>query len=142
MGSVELLEQDHPGKLVRKREGTERDPVLDGLELEPEGPADDEAQVTPALATLLEEAAEVDRVELLSVAVQQRNESALGHPPGHLLILANLHQLEAYMSGQELLIMLNVVGERRPQPAHGDDDDAHDGILRGIWKIPIRPSAT
>ena len=116
--------------------------MLDALELEPEGPADDEAQLTPALAPLLEEAAEADRVEPLTVAVQQRNESALGNPPRHLLILANLHQFEACMPGQKLLIMLDIVGERRPQPAHGDDDDAHDGILRGLWKIPIRPSAT
>jgi hypothetical protein len=46
------------------------------------------------------------------------------------------------MSREQLLIVLDVVGERRPEPAHGDDDDAHDGILRGLWKIPIRPSAT
>jgi hypothetical protein len=38
--------------------------------------------------------------------------------------------------------VLDIVSERRPQPTHGDDDDAHDGILRGIWKIPIRPNAT
>jgi hypothetical protein len=31
--------------------------------------------------------------------------------------------------GDELLIMLDVVGERRAQPAHGDDDDSHAGIL-------------
>jgi len=142
MGAIELLEQDHPGELVRKGQGSERDPMLDGLELEPVRTPDDEAQVTPALAPLLEKAAETDRVELLSVAVQERHEPALGHPPHHLLILADLDQLEADMPREELLIMLDVVGEWRPQPTHGDDDDAHDGILRGLWKIPIRPSAT
>jgi hypothetical protein len=38
--------------------------------------------------------------------------------------------------------VLDVVDERRPQSTHGDDDRAHDGILRRLWKIPIRPSAT
>jgi len=30
---------------------------------------------------------------------------------------------------QELLIVLDIVGKRRPKPADGDYDDAHDGIL-------------
>jgi hypothetical protein len=28
--------------------------------------------------------------------------------------------------------MLHIVSERRPQPAHGDDDYPHDGILRAM----------
>jgi hypothetical protein len=142
VGAVELLEEDDAGQLVRKGERSQRDPVLDRLELEPVGAADDEAELTPALASLLEEAAEADRVELLAVAVKERDEGALGHAPGDLLILSNLDQLEPRVPGEELLIVLDVVDERRSQPTHGDDDDAHDGILRGIWKIPIRPNAT
>jgi hypothetical protein len=34
------------------------------------------------------------------------------------------------MPRQQLLVVLHVVGERRPQATHGNDDDAHDGILR------------
>ena len=34
------------------------------------------------------------------------------------------------MPRQQLLIVLDIVGERWAQPAHGDDDDPHDGILR------------
>ena len=34
--------------------------------------------------------------------------------------------------------MLDVVGKRRTQPAHGDDDDSHDGIL-GRMDDPNRP---
>jgi hypothetical protein len=30
------------------------------------------------------------------------------------------------MAGQKLLIVLDVIGERRPQATHGDDDDSHD----------------
>ena len=29
------------------------------------------------------------------------------------------------MAGEQLLVVLDVVGERRPQPADGDDDDPH-----------------
>lgn len=142
VGSVELLEEDDAGELMRQSQRSERDPVLDGLELEPVRTADNEAEVAPALAPLLEKAAQADRVELLAVAVQERDERSLGDAPNHMLVLAHLHQLEPHVTGQELLIVLYVIGERRPQPAHGDDDEAHDGILRGIWKIPIRPNAT
>jgi hypothetical protein len=142
VGPVELLEEDDPSELVRKGERSERDPVLDRLELEPEGASDDETQVAPAPASLLEEAAEADRVELLAVAVQERDERALGDALGDLVIVSNLDELEPHVPGEELLIVLDVVDERRSQPTHGDDDEAHDGILRGIWKIPIRPNAT
>ena len=35
--------------------------------------------------------------------------------------------------------MLHIVGERRAQPAHGDDDDPHGGILSHLWTIQNPP---
>src|SRR3954469_10183473 len=52
----ELLEQHDARELVRQRQRPERQPVVGPLEVEPIRPADDEAQVAPAHAAVLEEA--------------------------------------------------------------------------------------
>jgi hypothetical protein len=67
---------------------------------------------------------------VLAVAVEQGHERPLGQAPGHLLVLADLDQLEPGVPRDQLLVMLHIVSERRPQPADGDDDYPHDGILR------------
>jgi hypothetical protein len=46
------------------------------------------------------------------------------------------------VTGNQLLIVLDVVRERWAQPAHGDDDDPHAAILIVIWRIQGRPSVT
>src|SRR5947209_7208702 len=115
--------------------------MLDVVKVEPVRPADQKAQVAAALAPLLEEPAELDRVHLLAVAMQQRDERALRHALSDLLVVAHLDELQADVASQQLLVVRDVVSERRPQPPDSDDDDPHDaGILRG-WKIPTRPSA-
>ena len=73
----------------------ERQPVVGAVELEPERPADDEAEVAAAHPPVLEEAAEADAVERLAVDVQQRDERAVGDPALDRLVLADLDQLEA-----------------------------------------------
>jgi hypothetical protein len=108
-----------------QRHPAQREAVIDAVEIEPVGTANHEAQILTALASLLQESAEGDRVELVSGAVQEGHESARWEPPSHLLILANLDQFHAGVTGQELLIVLDVIGERRPQATHGDDDDSH-----------------
>ncbi len=45
MAPVELLQQDDPRELVRKRERAEGEAMVDALELEPERPADHEAEI-------------------------------------------------------------------------------------------------
>ena len=42
-----------------------------------------------------------------------------------MVVLAHLDQLEPRVPGQQLLVVLDVVGVRRTQPPHGDDDDPH-----------------
>jgi hypothetical protein len=59
---VELLEQHDPCQLMRQCQLPEREPVVNLIQVEAKGTADHEAQVSPALAPLLQEAAEVDRV--------------------------------------------------------------------------------
>ena len=41
------------------------------------------------------------------------------------LVLANLDELEACVATEQLLVVGDVVGERRLHPAHGHDDDPH-----------------
>ena len=77
MAAVELLEQDDAGELVGQRQRPEREAVVDLVELQAERTADDEAHVAAGLAALLEEARERQRVELLALARQQRDERAL-----------------------------------------------------------------
>jgi Protein of unknown function (DUF3467) len=138
VASVELLEQYHPRELVGQGQLTQRQAMLDVLELEPERTADHEAEVTPALAARLQEPAEPHRVHVLAVAMQKRHEGPIRKPPCHLFILADFDQLEPGVPGDQLLVMLHVVGERRPQPADGNDDYPHDGILRPM-DDPGRP---
>ncbi len=125
MPAVDLLEQHDARELVGQRQAPEREPVIDGVEREPVGPANDEADVAPALAALLEEAAERERVVLLAGRVEQRDERTLGDAARHLLVLAHLDQLDARMAREQLLVVLDVVREGWAQTAHGEDDDPH-----------------
>ena len=59
--------------------------------------------------------------------MQQRDERAVRQPARDLLILADLDQLEPGVAGDQLLVVLDVVGEGRTQPADGEHDDPHDG---------------
>ncbi len=125
MRAVDLLEQDDAGELVRERHRAEREPMVDRVEREPERAADDEADVAAGLAPLLQKRGERDRVALLPAGGERRDERPVGDPACHLLVLAHLHQLDAGMAGKQLLVVLDVVGERRAQAADGQDDDLH-----------------
>ena len=122
---VDLLEQHDARELVGQRQAPEREAVVDGVEREPVRAADDEADVTPALAPFLQEAAERERVVLLALRVEQRDERALGDPARHLLVLADLDELDARVAREQLLVVLDVVREGWAQAAHGQDDDPH-----------------
>ena len=137
VATVELLEQHHARELVGQRQLAQRQAVLD-VQLEPERAADHEAEIASALAARLEEAAERQRIHVLAVAMEQRHERPLREPPRNLLILPHLDQLEPGVPGDQLLVVLHIVGERRPQPADGNDDYPHDGILRPM-DDPGRP---
>jgi hypothetical protein len=100
------------------------------LERQPLRPADHERQVSSALASTLQPAAERDRVQLHAVAIEHRHERPLRHALRDLLLLPHLDQLQPRVPRQELLIVLDVIREWWAQSAHGDDDDPHDGILR------------
>ncbi len=136
--AVELLEEDDPGELMRQRHRPEREAMVDLGELEPVWPADHEAQVAPGLAASLEKPAEGERIHLLARAVEERDEGARREPAQHAFLLADLDELEADVPADELLIVLNIVGEGWAQATHGDDDDSHDGIL-GRMEDPNRP---
>ena len=58
MSAVQLLEQHDPGELVRSVIAPSENRCSTCVELEPEWPTDDEAEIAAALAPLLEEAAE------------------------------------------------------------------------------------
>jgi len=129
VSTVELLEQDDAGELVREGQRAEREAVVDAVEVEAQRPADDEAQVATALATILQEAGEGHAVKGLPLARKQRQEGPVGQPPEDLLVFADLYEVELRVAGQELLIVLHVVGEGRAEAAHGEDGDPHAAIL-------------
>ena len=114
--------------------------MVDLVELEPERPADHEAQVAAALAPLLEEAAEARS----SRAARRRDRSSDTNARSGIRRATCSSSRTSISSSrawprEQLLVVLDVVGERRAQPADGDDDDPHDGILRAIWTIPNTP---
>lgn len=125
VAAVDLLQQHDASQLVRKGHGAERQTMVDLVELEPERAADDEADVAPALAAILQEASELLGVVMRAGGVQQGDERPLRDAPRDLLVLADLHELHPRMTGEQLLVVLHVVGEWWAQTADGQDDDAH-----------------
>src|SRR3954449_3494239 len=91
---VDLLQQHPPCELVGQRHLAEREAHVARLEVEPARSADHEAEIAAGLAPLLQELAELDRVELAAVACEQAYERALRDPPVDALVLAHLDQLE------------------------------------------------
>ena len=129
MTPVELLEQHDARELVWKRNFPQRQPVVDVVEVEAEWTADHEAEVLAATPPLLEKVGERERIGLLTLAMEQRHKRPLREAAGHLFVLADLDQLEPRVSREQLLVMLDVIGKRRAELAHGNDDDPHGGIL-------------
>src|SRR3954453_10684081 len=95
----ELLEQDDPRELVGQRHRPEREPVVRGLELEPERPADNEAQVAPPHPGGLEDPAQRAAVERLAALVEQRDERAIGEAALDALVLTHLDQVQWRVGG-------------------------------------------
>jgi uncharacterized protein DUF3467 len=114
--------------------------VVDTLELQPaERPSDHEAEVAAAGAPLLEENAELKRVERLPVDVELRDESSLRDARGDAGILADLDQLKACVTAEQLGVMGDVIDERWPQAADGDDGDSHRWDTRSHMDEPNQP---
>jgi len=139
VGPIDLLEQDYPRELVRKRDRAQRQPMVDVLELQPEGPAHHEAQVLSALAAGLQEAADGDRIDLLPFPVEQGDENPLGNAAVDVVVFAHLDQLELDVAREQLLVVLDIVGEGRAQPSHGHDEDPHDARYYVPMDDPGRP---
>ena len=113
--------------------------MIDVLELKAERAAHHEAQVLSALAASLEKAADAHRVERLALAIEQGNERPLRYAASHLLVLAHLDELELDVAREQLLVVLDIVGEGRAQPPHGDDEDPHDARYYVPMDDPGRP---
>jgi hypothetical protein len=138
MAAINLLEEDDPGELVRQRQRTQREPVVDLVEVEAIRPADDEAEIAATAPAILEKAAEGHGVELLALDVEQRHKCPWRQPPQDAFVLAHLDELEPGVAADQLLVVLDIVRERGAQAAHGEYDDPHDGIL-GPMEDPNRP---
>ena len=76
----------------------EREPVVGALELDPVRTADDEAQIAPRHAALLQEARKGHGALLLAVGSQQRHVGVGGNAPRRTLLLAHLEELQSGMS--------------------------------------------
>lgn len=138
--AVDLLEHDDAGELVGESHAAERQAVVDTLELEPaKRSSDHEAEVAAASAPLLKECAELEGVESLPVDVEQRDESTLRNARDHPCVLADLDQLEAHITAEQLRVMGDVIDERWPQAAHGDDGDSHRWDTRSHMDEPNQP---
>jgi hypothetical protein len=138
--AIDLLEHDHTGELVGERDAAERQPVVDPLELQPaERPSDHEAEVAAAGAPLLEENAELERVERLPVDIELRDESSLRDARGDARVLADLDQLEACVTAEQLGVMGDIIDKRWPQAADGDDSDSHRWDTRSHMDEPNQP---
>jgi Protein of unknown function (DUF3467) len=126
MRPVELLEQDHPGELVRQRDRTQRQPVVHALQRRrPEGTADHESQIDPTLPALLQEPTESHAVTATPIGCQQCHERPLWHPPGDCCAVAGLDQLQPHITGEQLVVMGHIVLEWRPQSPLAEHEQSH-----------------
>jgi hypothetical protein len=119
VSAVELLQHHHAGELVGQRHRAERETQVAALEVESARAADDEAQVAPLLAALLQELAEGHRVAFAPVGCEQDHIRAVRDPAVHRLVLAHLDQLQPRVPGEQLLVVLNVVRVRRSEAPDG-----------------------
>ena len=136
---IQLLQQDHPRELVRQRHRAQRELHVALAEAQAPGASDHEAEVHPGLPSLLEEAAERLGVEGPPLGGEEHREAAVGDALCDLLVLAHLHQLEPGVPGQELLVVLDVVCEGRPQPPHGQHQDPHAALVTGACDTKAVP---
>ena len=104
VAAVELLEQHDARELVRQRHRPEREPVVDARRARgPNGPPMTKHRSRPSWRRSSRKRAERHRSRIsLAVAVQQRDERALGDPARDLLVLAHLDQLEPRVAGEQL----------------------------------------
>ncbi len=94
-------------------------------EVEAHRPAYHEADVACRLSALLDERGEGSAVIGRAGHVEQRYERVLGQPPRHLLVLADLDELELRVARQELRVVLDVIDVRRTQTADGQHGELH-----------------
>jgi Protein of unknown function (DUF3467) len=126
MRPVELLQQDHPGKLMRKGHRAEGEAVIDARKRRrPERPAHHESEVGALHPALLDEAAERQALVCLALHGQQTDERAVGHTPRNRLRIALGRKLKACVTGEQRLVVLDVVEVGRPQPSLPDHDQTH-----------------
>jgi hypothetical protein len=134
MGAKQLLQEDHSGELVRKRDRPERDPLgrpLQHLAREAERPAEHEADVSPGAPSFLEEGGKLLARQRPALAVERAEVGVGGDAPQNRLALAlgialgELDRLEARMAAEQPLVMGDVVHERRTDLSYTHDDQAH-----------------
>ena len=65
--------------------------------------------------------------------VEQHDVGALGDPALERLVLAHLDDLDPRLAAQQLLVVLDVVGERRAQPPDREHEVPHLGDTRRAW---------
>jgi hypothetical protein len=80
---------------------------------------DHEAEVAAGLPALLHPARKGNGVEVLAVRGQQNQVLALRNPALHLLLVAQLDELGPGMAGEQLLVVLDIVGKWRPETPNG-----------------------
>jgi hypothetical protein len=56
-----------------------------------------------------------------------------------VVVLSHLDQFELDVAREQLLVVLDIVGERRAQPPDGDDEDPHDARYYVSMEDPGRP---
>jgi hypothetical protein len=121
----QLLQEHHAGEEVRERHRAQRQREVGARKCGSERASDHEADVAPALAALLDPVRERLRRERPPVGVQQAHERALGDATGDRVVVGHFDDIHPRVPRQQLRVVREIVGIRRPGFADGNHGVAH-----------------
>lgn len=107
-GPEKLLKQDDPGQLMRHRLRAEADPLRSGLQSGRRQsflPADQEADIDPGKALLIEPGSPFPGGTGLAVLVERDDPRPLGQPFQKGIVVSHGDEFEAQVSTQELQVV-------------------------------------
>ena len=142
--AVDLLEQHDARQLVGEGDRAERQPVIDARQIAGRrtGPPITKQRSRPLARRCSRKSLKPIESNVLPSTSSSDTNARSGMRAATGRIVAHLDQLQPRITPEQLDVMRDVIDERWPQTAHGDDDDSHRWDTTSIWTNRTSPTAT